>query len=342
MRFEAPALLWALLLVPVALALYVVVQRGRGRHAARFTNLDLLPNLAPLLPGWRRHVPAALYLVALAAVLVALARPQAVLAVRKEEATVVLVMDTSASMHATDVAPSRLAAAQAAARRFLEAVPPAVRVGVVAFSAGAEVLATPGDDRQTALAALDRFQTRPATAMGDALELAVAVAQAHMATETPTATAGPSTPRPATTATPAGQRPAPPAAILLLSDGAQTAGRVQPLDAAAAARRLGIPVHTISLGTPNGVIETPDAPGSGQMLPVPPDEPTLRQIAEVTGGRFFTAPTAADLRAVYEGLAARVDVVQEEREVTAALAGAGVVLLTAGCLLALVWFNRFP
>jgi Ca-activated chloride channel family protein len=339
MRFAAPALLWGLLLVPLAVALYVAVQRRRARHAARFSNLDLLPNLTPVLPGWRRHVPAALYLIALAAVLAGLARPQAVLAVRKEEAVVVLVMDTSASMHATDVAPTRLAAAQAAARRFLETVPPTVRVGVVTFSAGAEVLATPGDGRQAALAALDRFQTQPATAMGDALELAIVVAQAHMGTETQGTTEGSATPP---TATPAGQPPAPPAAILLLSDGAQTAGRAQPLDAAAAARRLGIPVHTIALGTPNGTIESPEAPGSGQLLPVPPDEPTLRQIAEVTGGRFFTAPTAADLRAVYEGLAARVDVVQEEREVTAAFAGTGVVLLTAGCLLALVWFNRFP
>ena len=344
MSFVAPALLWGLLLVPLALAVYVAVARRRGRAAARFANLDLLPNLAPRAPGWRRHAPAALYLLALGALLLSLARPQAVLPVRREQATVLMVMDASSSMTATDVAPTRLAAAQVAARRFLDTVPAAMRVGVVAFSSSAEVLAAPSDDRAAAQAALDRLRVQPGTAMGDALELSIALAQAH-ATQGANGANGTNgangvTPSPAipTPAAPA----APPAAILLLSDGAQTAGRAQPLEAAAEARRLGIPVYTIALGTPNGTIESPDAPGTGQRLAVPPDETTLRRIAELTGGRFFTAPTAADLQAVYEQLGSRVGVVQEAREITAAVAGAGALLLVAGGALALAWFNRFP
>ncbi|HVG97519.1 MAG TPA: VWA domain-containing protein, partial [Chloroflexota bacterium] len=131
-------------------------------------------------------------------------------------------------------------------------------------------------------------------------------------------------------------------AVLLLSDGAQTAGTADPLAVAQRARELGIPVYTIALGTANGTIESPDAPGTGQLLAVPPDETTLRRIADVTGGKFFTAPTADDLKQVYEGLAEAVNVVEEPREITAGAAGAGAALLLAGGALALAWFNRFP
>jgi Ca-activated chloride channel family protein len=130
--------------------------------------------------------------------------------------------------------------------------------------------------------------------------------------------------------------------VLLLSDGAQTAGTIEPLAAAQRARELGIPIYTIALGTQGGTIESPDAPGTGQRMAVPPDEATLRQVAEATGGRYYTAPTADDLRAVYEGLAASVNVVPELREVTAPVAGTGAALLIAGGALALAWFNRFP
>jgi Ca-activated chloride channel family protein len=342
--FAEPSWLWALLLLPLALVFYLVVQARRGHVAGRFSNLALMPNLAPRRPGWRRHVPAALYLGALAALLVSLARPQAVLPVRKEQATVVMVMDTSVSMVATDVQPTRLAAAQAAGRRFLEAVPLAMRVGLISFSNAVDVQTRPTDDRQAVAAALNSLRANGGTAMGDALNQALDMANTARAEESGATPAPPTaTPAPARPGATPGARPAgAPAAVLLLSDGAQTAGSSDPLAAAQRARELGIPVYTIALGTPNGTIESPDAPGTGQLLAVPPDETTLRRIAEVTGGKFFTAPTSDDLRAVYEGLAESVNVVEEPQEVTAAAAGAGAALLLAGGALALVWFNRFP
>jgi Ca-activated chloride channel homolog len=355
LTFAEPALLWTLLLLPLALLLYLLVQRRRGRVAERFTSLALLPNLAPRGPGWRRHAPAVLYLVALGALLVSLARPQAVIPVRKDESTVVMVMDTSISMVATDVQPNRLTAAQSAGRRFLETLPEAVRVGLVSFSNAPEVQTLPTDDRQALRTALQGLQAGGGTAMGDALSQALDVAAAARAESAAAAAAAGATPAPAPpTATPA--RPAAPAtpgapgagpqgapaAVLLLSDGAQTAGTIEPLAAAQRARELGIPIYTIALGTQDGTIESPDAPGTGQRMAVPPDETTLRQVAEATGGRFYAAPTANDLRAVYEGLAASVNVVPELREVTAPVAGTGAALLIAGGALALAWFNRFP
>jgi Ca-activated chloride channel family protein len=351
--FADPALLWTLLLLPLGLVLYLILQGRRGHTAGRFANPALLPNLAPRSPGWRRHIPAALYFSALAALLVSLARPQAMVPVRKEQATVVMLMDTSASMVATDVQPTRLAAAQAAGRRFLDALPGPVRVGLISFANAPEVQTRPTDDRQAVRTALDSLQPGGGTAMGDAINQALDVASTATQAEAAGAQGDPqATPVPPT-ATPAPARPgapnapgarpgAPPAAVLLLSDGSQTAGTTDPLAAAQRAHDLGIPVYTIALGTQSGTIESPDAPGSGQLLAVPPDEATLRRVAELSGGRFFTAPTAEDLRSVYEGLAEAVTVVQEPQEVTSAAAGAGAALLLAGGALALAWFNRFP
>jgi Ca-activated chloride channel family protein len=331
MSFAWPVLLWGLLLVPVTLGVYVAVQRRRRRDISSFANWDLLPNLVPKAPGWRRHVPVGLYLMALSGLLLALARPHAVMAVPRERATVVLVMDTSISMGATDVQPTRLAAAIAAAKRFLDRVPPQLRVAVVRFSNGAEILSAPSTDRFEARQALDSLRVEGGTAMGDAIDAALGLIQS---------TLDPATSTPGSTPTAGSAPPAPPAAILLLSDGASTAGQAQPLDAAARARQLGIPVFTIALGTAAGTIEAPD--GSGQRIAAAPDEATLRQIATQTRAQFFSAPTAADLQAVYQNLGSRVGYVEEPQEVTATFAGASAALLVAGGLLALVWFNRFP
>jgi Ca-activated chloride channel family protein len=340
MSFAQPAVLWGLLLIPLAFVLYVVNQSRRGQVARRFASPGLLPNLAPRGPGWRRHVPAMLYLLALGALLVSLARPQTMVPVRREQSTVVLLMDTSISMIATDVQPNRLQAAQAAGRRFLEILPTPVRVGVVSFSNSVDVLTRPTDDRQAVLAALDTLRAGGGTAMGDALNQAIDVAQTASAAEAANATPT-SAPAPARPGAPATTPATRPAAVLLLSDGAQTAGQADPLVAAGRAQQLGIPIYTIALGTQSGSIESPDAPGTGQRLAVPPDEATLRRVAELTGGRFFTAPSAAELHAVYQGLASSVSVVQEPREVTAAFAGAGAALVVVGGVLGLLWFNRF-
>lgn len=359
MTFLSPALLWGLLLIPAALAAYVMVQRRRTRYAIRFTNLDLLANLIPKRPAWRRHLPAALYLAALVSLLVSLARPQALVPVPKEQATVVMVMDTSGSMAASDVQPNRMTAARSAGKTFLDQLPTQFRVAIVSFASTTQTLVRPTTDRVAAREALDRLRADGGTAMGDGLVRAIELAQASPATAdtqrpagtTPAATPslpggtrGPVLPTPTVpaTPTPAGQPGAEeperaPMAILLLSDGANTAGAVQPLVAARQAQALGIPVYTIALGTPTGALEV-----QGRRITVPPDEATLRQIAEITGGQYFGAPSARDLQAVYEDIGSRIGYVQEPREVTAVFAAAGALLLATGGTLALVWFNRFP
>ena len=323
LTFMWPPMLWALLLVPAAVFAYTLLGRRRARAVARFTNPALLPNLAPRSPGWRRHVPVAFYLLALVGLLIGLARPQAVLAVPREQATLVLVMDTSISMVATDVQPNRFAAANTAAKRFLAALPAAYRVSLVSFSASAQLVSAPTADRDAIRAALDSLRPEGGTAMGDALELARGVVQSVAEAERiPDAEEIP-------------------AAILLLSDGAQTAGQAQPLDVAERiAGELRVPVYTIALGTQQGVIDSPDNPGTP--FPVPPDEETLRQVARLTDGRFFNAPSAADLEAVYENIGSRVGVKHEPREITSAFAAAGALLLAAGSALSLLFFNRFP
>ena len=341
--FMWPVALWALLLVPVLLALYLFFQARRPRRVARFGNPALLPNLVPSSPGWRRHIPIAFYVLSLAGLLLSLARPQAVLAVPREQATVVLVMDTSISMIATDVQPTRYAAANAAAKRFLDSLPPSFRVALVNFSAGAQLDVAPTVDREAIRAALDALQPQGGTAMGDALELARGVVVAAVEADNAAASAGSGgagSQGPASSAASGAAKESVPAAILLLSDGAQTAGQADPLIAAERIGQLGVPVYTIALGTVDGVIDSPDNPGTP--LPVPPDPDTLAQVAQRTGGQFFTAPTAQDLQSVYENIGSRVTYKHEPQEITSLFAAAAAVLLVVGGGLALLWFNRFP
>ncbi len=318
MTFEWPVALWALLLLPVAISLYVLAQRRKARYAVRFTNLDLLANLVPKTAGWRRHLPPALVLLAAALLLVGLARPQATVMVPREEATVVLAMDVSGSMVATDVAPDRLSAAREAAGTFLDRLPRDLRVGLVTFSSQAQVLSSPTDDHDAVLRALGSLEAEGGTAMGDGLARATELGRS-----------------------PDGEEPAGrdvPAAVVLLSDGANTSGDTQPTEAAARAREWGIPVFTVALGTPDGTVQGP----GGQVIPVPPDESTLRDVAGSTGGRFFASSSEADLTRVYEELGSRIGFVEEEQEVTFAFAAAALVLLVAGGTLSTLWFNRFP
>ena len=347
MSFASPELLLGLLLLPLALGAYLWVQRRRSRYAVRFTNVDLLANLAPRTPRWRRHVPPVFYLFAIGALVLALARPSMVVAVPREEATVVLVMDVSGSMLATDVDPSRLAAAKQAASAFVAQLPAQFQVGLVAFSTVPRVLVEPTTDRAAVTAALQRLDARGGTALGDAIATALEAAGLDPgrsgASPTPSASPDPS-PSPHPSASPgAAARTEPPlVATVLLSDGAQSTGRLEPLDAAADASALNVPVYTIALGTDAGVVTVEDELGRPQTLNVPPDRETLAQIAEVTGARFFEAPTADDLRAIYDNLGSRVGFTQEEQEVTQAFAAAGLLFVLGGAALAAHWFNRFP
>jgi Ca-activated chloride channel homolog len=321
MSFASPFILWGLLLIPVALLAYWFVQRRRIKYAARFTNLDLLVNVVDATPGRRRHLPALLTLAALAALVVAMARPQAVVAVPREEATVVLTMDSSASMTATDVAPSRLEAAKSAANTFLDGLPERFRVGLVSFSSSVRVLEEPTDDRDAVRESLDTIEGDIGTALGDAIEASVAVATDPEEEDA------------------AGDKPL--SAVLLLSDGANSTGS-EPLAVVDEAKEAGVPIYTIALGTESGTVEITNDYGQTETYNVPPDPETLKQIADETGGRFFEAPTQADLEAVYEEIGSQVSTENEERELTAIFAAAGAVFLLIGASLSALWFGRIP
>jgi Ca-activated chloride channel family protein len=331
-----PGLLWALLLIPVALAAYLVAQRRRPRYTVRFTNLDLLANVVSAKPGWRRHVPPAFYLLALAALVTSLARPQALTLVPKEQATVVLVMDVSGSMNATDVQPTRLVSSQRAATVFIEQLPEKFRVGIVSFASTAQTLTRPTTDRMAVTEAIASLHAEGATAMGDGIERALDVKRPP--TPPSTGSSARQAPNPAP---PLGDAEAP-LVVLLLSDGANTQGRTQPMEAAANAKALGVPVFTIALGTDQGMVDVPDETGNLRRIPVPPDKLTLQRIAETTGARFFAAPTTRDLKEVYRELGSKIGFVKEEQEVTVVFAATGLLFLVAGAAMSLVWFSRFP
>lgn len=345
MSFAWPAALIALLVIPVAVALYVVVQRRRARYAVRFTNLDLLANVVEETPGWRRHLPAVLYLGAIAALLLAVARPEREIDVPKQEATVILVMDISGSMNATDIEPTRLVAAQEAGGILVDELPEGFRVALVTFANGVQTRVIPTDDREALRTALAALRANGGTAMGEALAHALDLAQLDDETATaPTngATATP-TPTPTPIPTPASGDEDSPYVIVLLSDGANTVGSVSPTAAAAHAAELGIPVFTIALGTDDGRVTVVDpATGRSQVVQVPPDKVTLRRIAETTGAEFFEAPSADQLRSVYDDLGSRIGYDTETREVTHWFAALGAALVLAAGGFSLLWFNRFP
>jgi Ca-activated chloride channel family protein len=336
MTAQWPGLLWALLLVPVALAAYVFAQRRRAGYAVRFTNLDLLANVVARSPGWRRHVPPALYLLALTALLTSMARPQAFTMVPKEQATVMLVLDVSGSMNATDVQPTRMVAAQQSATTFVQELPEKLRVGVVSFASTAQTLVRPTTDRLAVYEAIATLHAEGATAMGDGIERALDVKRPPGGSGVVTQGVQPA---PAPAVPPDSELPL---VVLLLSDGANTQGRTRPMDAAAHAKALGVPVYTIALGTDRGMVDVPNETGQLQRVPVPPDELTLQRIADVTGARFFAAPTDRDLKSIYRELGSKIGFVRERQEVTVLFAGAGLLFMVAGVALSLAWFSRFP
>ena len=326
MTFIWPLALLGLVLVPLAALGYWLVQRRRARYAVRFTNLELLGHVVERSPGWRRHLPPVLAMLALAALIVGVARPQAAVKVPREGGVVVLAIDVSGSMRATDVEPDRITAARSAARAFVDSVPDSVQVGLVSFSSSASVLVSPTSDKDAVLDAIDSLDAETGTALGDAIARSAESANAAVSDGEIAARSG--------------DEPA--AAVLLLSDGANTEGELEPLDAADRAAELGVPVSTVALGTEDGVVEVPGPFGDTQSVPVPPDEDTLREVAERTDGRFYEAPTAAQLAAVYEELGSTTGFDTERRELTAIFAGAGALLLLAGSALSALWFGRLP
>jgi Ca-activated chloride channel family protein len=314
--------LLGLLAIPAVLALVVLGERRRKEQGARFGTPALVAASTPPSRRIRRLLPLALALVALTALIAGVARPRAKLSVPGRRATVILALDTSRSMAATDVQPSRLAAALAAARDFLDTAPPGYSIGLVSFSTRASLILPPTTDRNAARSALDQIRLASGTALGDAIDRSVAAARPGLSPQQPS-------PQDAT-----------PATVLLLSDGEQTTGDRTPLAAAAQAKRLGVPVNTVALGTREAVVEVPLQNGLKERVTVVPDTRTLREIARITGGRYAAAPTAERLRQVVRDLGSRIGTKREVREVTAAFAGAGGVLLLIASGLSLAWTRR--
>jgi Ca-activated chloride channel family protein len=323
MSFGSPLYLLALLLVPAVVALYVVHHRRRSRIAARFASPPLLPNVVDREPGRRRHVPPAILLIALTALLVGLARPKAEISAPRQDATIMIAIDTSRSMAASDVQPSRMEAAKAGIREFLAEAPDSYRVGLVSFASDARVVAPPTRDRELVDLALDELRTGEGTALGDAIAKAVEVGQGVAA-------------RAATNEEPT------PTTVLVVSDGKEDGGLVTPQEATQLARERGVPVFTVAMGTPDGVVEVPLAGGYTARVEVPAEPATLRGVAGETGGRFFSSPTLEQLRAVYSDLESRLGSEEEWREVTVAFAAAGVIMLLLGGALSASWFRRLP
>ena len=319
MSFQAPLFLLALALAPLAVYAYVDAQRRRRRYAVRYPALETLAGVLPSArAGWlRRHGPALLYGLALCALVVALARPEATIGVERERAAVVLATDTSGSMQATDVAPDRMTAARRAANEFLDRVPGEVRVGAVSFSSAAQTLQTPTTDRAAVRRAIARLRPKGGTATGDAIVAALRSVRTRREDRTP-------------------------AAIVLLSDGKETTG-TNSLEAAVRARDARVPVYTVALGTATGSIEVKRKNGPGtRRQGVPPDAATLKEIARRSGGRFFAAPDAKDLETVYERLGSSVVKVPERQQVTAGFAGGALALILVGGALSLLSTGRLP
>jgi Ca-activated chloride channel homolog len=314
MNFLAPGRLWLLLVVVALVVGYVVVQRQRRHYAARFTNLDLLASVAPKRPGWRRHVAAAALLGAMVILVTAWARPTRPERVPRERATVILAIDTSTSMRASDVEPSRLEAAKSAASSFVDGMPERFRIGLVAFNSSANQVVAPTQDHGAVRTAIGRLRLSNYTAIGEAIFTSLDSLQ-----DVPSQTSHRRL-----------------AHIVLMSDGDTNTGRSNESAAQAALTRR-VPVTTIAFGTDNGTI------GSGiDQYSVPVDRDALRQIAETTKGRFYEAQSADQLSAVYNDIGSSVGFRTEQREATAWFVGVGLVLVILGAGASLIWTSRLP
>ena len=338
MGFIWPAALLSLVLVPVLVAAYVLLQRRRRRYALRYASLALLKDALGSGPGRRRHIPPALFLSAVALMLVAAARPQTVTSVPAQEGTVILAIDVSGSMQAADVQPNRMEAAKSAALAFVDRQGPAVQIGVVSFSGDASIVQAPTTDKDLVRAAIARLRPQRATAIGrgilvslDAIftEEEVPPSAKYLS---PSAAPAPETPSSPSHPTMPGYAPA---TIVLLTDG-QNNQFPQPLAIIDEAIKRGVRVYTVGLGTPEGTVLRL----AGRAVRTALDEPTLKSIAQLTDAEYFNASNASDLRKIYENLATQFVLRQEKTEITAyfTIAAALLSLLAAG--LSLLWFGR--
>jgi Ca-activated chloride channel family protein len=344
MKFLWPQYLWLMLALPVLPALYVWLLRRRGKPALRFSSLKVVRE-ASSSRQWRRHVPPALLWLACAVLLLAAARPLAKVTMPWARSTVMLAMDVSLSMRVSDVQPTRLAAAQEAAKLFLRDLPRNIEVGLVTFAGTAQVAQAATLDRSALVSAIDAFQMQYGTAIGNAIVVCLAELFPDHGINLGDMTFGPRQkargrddkdhgiePKQITPVAPGSYGSA---AILLLSDGRRTTG-VDTLEAAKMAADRGVRIHVVGLGTVDG----PVGAGEGLAIYMQLDEPTLREVARMTGGEYYHAGTAEELRSVYQGLGSRVQVQRRETEITALLALVAAILLLAAASLSMLWFGR--
>ncbi len=317
-NFVAP--LWFLLLIAVAVlaAAYVLVQRMRRKRVLRFTNLELLERVAPKRERWSRHVPAAFLLAALALLTVALAGPTSEQRVPRNRATVMLVIDVSLSMKATDVKPSRLEAAQVAAKSFVEGLTPGINLGLITFAGSATVLVAPTTDRAAVSQSIDGLKLAQSTATGDAIMAAMASIDSFGKVV-------------------GGAEGPPPARIVLMSDGKETVGTRKAFDAADDAKKAGIPISTISFGTENGVVDI-----EGRQQSVPVDDDSMKEIAKLSGGEFFKAASAEELRRVYDTLGEQIGYEKKQADASKPWLLLGTMTAMFAAAAALLLGQRLP
>jgi Ca-activated chloride channel family protein len=315
MTFQSPVWLFGLLVVAALVGFYVLLQLRRKAYAARFTNVALLGSLVPKRPGWRRHLSFGLVALALATLVVSLAVPSAKVRVPRERATVIMALDVSLSMKATDISPTRFRAMQTAAKQFVGVLPSRVNLGLVSFAGSANTLVTPTTDRSQVRGAIDNLQLAESTAIGEAVFTSLTDIQNYQASL-------------------GASKKAPPARIVLLSDGYNTVGRgdTQAIDAARAAK---VPVSTIAFGTDFGTLTL-----DGETVPVPVDRATLKKIADDTGGSYSEAASAAQLQKVYEDLGSQIGYTTEPKDISPWFVRSGVLLALLGAVLSLIWTNR--
>jgi Ca-activated chloride channel family protein len=340
MTFQWPELLWLLLLVPVLVAAYFALLRRKKRLALRYASLGLVSQ-AMGSDKWRKHVPPLVFLLALVTLIVAVARPSAKLTLPAQYETIVLAIDVSGSMRASDVKPNRIGAAQEAAKKFIADQPASARIGLVSFAATASVVQAPTRDRQELIAAIDRFQLQRGTAIGSGILIALKTIFPDVEFDLRA-----SNPRGEMKAVPLDSAKSKPvekvepgsygsAAIILLSDGQATTGP-NPVEAAKIAAERGVRVFTVGIGTPQGEI----LGSEGWSMRVKLDEDTLKKIAEVTRAEYFFASSGPDLKKIYESLNTRLSLETRQTEITALLAAAAAALSLLSAFLSVLWFNR--
>jgi Ca-activated chloride channel family protein len=316
MNFLSPGYLLLLLVVVALAAVYLVVQLRRRKFVARFSNVELLGSIAPRRPGWRRHLTFALLLIALTVLSLGVARPAAAVRVPREKATVMMAVDVSLSMEATDVLPSRIQAAKAAAKVFVRIIPRRINLGLLSFAGNANVIVPPTTNRDQLAQGINSLQLANYTAIGEAIFSSLQAIQIYERGNTPK-----------------GEKPAP-ARIVLMSDGTNTVGR-SVATAIAAAEQAHVQISTIAFGTQNGTVVS-----QGRTVPVPADDHTLKQIADSTGGTFHTAHSEQELTTVYHDIGSQIGYTTEHRDISWRFMLAGLLCLFAAGGAAMLWAGR--